>query len=88
MNVNVNGVVNVIRVFVLVMVVRKEGIIINMSFSWGREGEVEFVLYCVLKFVIEGIIKFMVLELFYGMVVFVLDFGGSISILMLKLCVL
>ncbi|MFH4294530.1 SDR family NAD(P)-dependent oxidoreductase, partial [Acinetobacter baumannii] len=31
MNVNVNGVVNVIRAFVPAMVARKEGIIINMS---------------------------------------------------------
>ncbi len=35
-NVNVNGVVNVIRAFVPAMVARKEGIIINMSSSWGR----------------------------------------------------
>ena len=37
MNVNVNGVVNVIRAFVPAMVARKEGIIINMSSSWGEK---------------------------------------------------
>ena len=35
MNINVNGVVNVIREFVPAMVARKEGMIINMSSSWG-----------------------------------------------------
>ena len=37
MNVNVNGVVNVIRAFVPAMVARKAGMIINMSSSWGEK---------------------------------------------------
>ncbi|NYS72499.1 MULTISPECIES: SDR family oxidoreductase [Bacillus] len=86
MNVNVNGVVNVIRAFVPAMVVRKEGIIINMSSSWGREGEAELAPYCASKFVIEGITKSMALELPYGMAVVALDPGGSISTPMLKSC--
>ncbi|EEM41908.1 Short-chain dehydrogenase/reductase SDR [Bacillus thuringiensis IBL 4222] len=86
MNVNVNGVVNVIRAFVPAMVVRKEGIIINMSSSWGREGEAELAPYCASKFAIEGITKSMALELPYGMAVVALDPGGSISTPMLKSC--
>ncbi|TKI26300.1 SDR family oxidoreductase [Bacillus cereus] len=86
MNVNVNGVVNVIRAFVPAMAVRKEGIIINMSSSWGREGEAELAPYCASKFAIEGITKSMALELPYGMAVVALDPGGSISTPMLKSC--
>lgn len=86
MNVNVNGVVNVIRAFVPAMVVKKEGIIINMSSSWGREGEAELAPYCASKFAIEGITKSMALELPYGMAVVALDPGGSISTPMLKSC--
>lgn len=86
MNVNVNGVVNVIRAFVPTMVARKEGIIINMSSSWGREGEAELAPYCASKFAIEGITKSMALELPHGMAVVALDPGGSISTPMLKSC--
>ncbi|MDA2489710.1 SDR family oxidoreductase [Bacillus cereus] len=86
MNVNVNGIVNVIRAFVPAMVARKEGIIINMSSSWGREGEAELAPYCASKFAIEGITKSMALELPHGMAVVALDPGGSISTPMLKSC--
>ncbi|OPD55220.1 SDR family oxidoreductase [Bacillus thuringiensis] len=86
MNVNVNGVVNIIRAFVPAMVARKEGIIINMSSSWGREGEAELAPYCASKFAIEGITKSMALELPHGMAVVALDPGGSISTPMLKSC--
>ncbi|ASI72706.1 SDR family oxidoreductase [Bacillus cereus] len=86
MNVNVNGVVNVIRAFVPAMVARKEGIIINMSSSWGREGEAELAPYCASKFAIEGITKSMALELPHRMAVVALDPGGSISTPMLKSC--
>lgn len=86
MNVNVNGVVNVIRAFVPAMVSRKEGIIINMSSSWGREGEAELAPYCASKFAIEGITKSMALELPHSMAVVALDPGGSISTPMLKSC--
>lgn len=86
MNVNVNGVVNVIRAFVPAMVARKEGIIINMSSSWGREGEAELAPYCASKFAIESITKSMALELPHGMAVVALDPGGSISTPMLKSC--
>ncbi|KMN68651.1 short-chain dehydrogenase [Bacillus cereus] len=86
MNVNVNGVVNVIRAFVPAMVARKEGIIINTSSSWGREGEAELAPYCASKFAIEGITKSMALELPHGMAVVALDPGGSISTPMLKSC--
>ncbi|MBN9897963.1 SDR family oxidoreductase [Bacillus thuringiensis] len=86
MNVNVNGVVNVIRAFVPAMVSRKEGIIINMSSSWGREGEAELAPYCASKFAIEGITKSMALELPHGMAVVALDPGWSISTPMLKSC--
>jgi len=86
MNVNVNGVVNVIRAFVPAMVARKEGIIINMSSSWGREGEAELAPYCASKFAIEGITKSMALELPEGMAVVALDPGGSISTPMLYSC--
>lgn len=86
MSVNVNGVVNVIRAFVPAMIARKEGIIINMSSSWGREGEAELAPYCASKFAVEGITQSMAMELPNGMAVVALDPGGSISTPMLHLC--
>ncbi|MGQ0421044.1 SDR family NAD(P)-dependent oxidoreductase, partial [Bacillus sp. HC-Mk] len=50
MNVNVNGVVNVIRAFVPAMVARKEGIIINMSSSWGNSRAIDLVIPSIVNF--------------------------------------
>ncbi|KEK24018.1 SDR family oxidoreductase [Bacillus gaemokensis] len=86
MNVNVNGVVHIIRAFVPEMIDNKEGIIINMSSSWGRASEAELAPYCASKFAIEGLTKSMALELPKGIAVVALDPGGGINTPMLHSC--
>lgn len=86
MNVNVNGVVNVIRAFVPAMVERKSGVIINISSYWGRYGEKDLAPYCSSKFAIEGLTQSLAQELPKGMAAVALDPGGSIDTQMLRAC--
>ncbi|MEI4828151.1 SDR family oxidoreductase [Bacillus sp. FJAT-53711] len=86
MNINVNGVVNVIRSFVPVMIHNKRGVIINISSSWGRSGEAKLAPYCASKFAIEGLTQSMALELPKEMAVVSMDPGGSINTPMLHSC--
>lgn len=86
MNVNVAGVVNVIRVFVPAMVEKQQGVIINISSSWGRVGEGDLAPYCASKFAIEGLTQSMSQELPKGMAVVSLDPGGGIDTAMLRAC--
>ncbi|MGF9966391.1 SDR family oxidoreductase [Bacillus rhizoplanae] len=86
MNINVNGVVNVIRSFVPAMIHNKRGVIINISSSWGRSGEAKLAPYCASKFAIEGLTQSMALELPKEMAVVSMDPGGSINTPMLHSC--
>ncbi|MGG2065738.1 SDR family oxidoreductase [Bacillus sp. S14(2024)] len=86
MNINVNGVVNVIRSFVPAMIHNKRGVIINISSSWGRSGEAKLAPYCASKFAIEGLTQSMALELPKEMAVVSIDPGGSINTPMLHSC--
>ncbi|MCW9134392.1 SDR family oxidoreductase [Bacillus paramycoides] len=86
MNINVNGVVNVIRAFVPAMIHNKQGIIINISSGWGRSGEAELAPYCASKFAIEGLTQSMALELPKELAVVALDPGGGIHTSMLQSC--
>src|ERR1051326_1020500 len=54
-DVNIRGVVNVIRHFVPAMVARKKGVIVNLSSGWGRSVSPEVAPYCGSKFAIEEI---------------------------------
>lgn len=63
MNVNLCGVYFVIQVVVKGLIkVGKFGLFINMFFQMVYVGGIDWVVYCVLKFVVEGFIKVMVLE--------------------------
>jgi NAD(P)-dependent dehydrogenase (short-subunit alcohol dehydrogenase family) len=57
MDVNVSGVVNVIRHFTPAMLNRKAGVIVNLSSGWGRSVSPEVAPYCASKFAIEGLTK-------------------------------
>jgi NAD(P)-dependent dehydrogenase (short-subunit alcohol dehydrogenase family) len=57
MDVNVSGVVNMIRHFVPAMLKRKSGVIVNLSSGWGRSVSPEVAPYCASKFAIEGLTK-------------------------------
>jgi NAD(P)-dependent dehydrogenase (short-subunit alcohol dehydrogenase family) len=66
-DVNIKGVVNVIRHFVPAMVSRREGLIVNFSSGWGRSVDAGFAPYCATKWAIEGVSKALALELPQGM---------------------
>jgi NADP-dependent 3-hydroxy acid dehydrogenase YdfG len=54
-DVNLKGVINVIRHFVPEMVKRKKGVIVNFSSGWGRSTDAEVATYCATKWAIEGL---------------------------------
>ncbi len=66
-DVNLRGVVNVIRHFVPAMVSAKKGVIVNLSSGWGRSVSPEVAPYCATKFAIEGLTKALAAELPTGM---------------------
>lgn len=84
-DVNIRGVVNVIRHFVPAMVARKKGVIVNLSSGWGRSVSPEVAPYCGSKFAIEGLTKAMAAELPDGMAAIPLN-PGVIDTDMLRSC--
>jgi NAD(P)-dependent dehydrogenase (short-subunit alcohol dehydrogenase family) len=90
-DVNIKGVVNVIRHFVPTMVARRAGVIINFSSGWGRSADAEVAPYCATKWAIEGLTSSLSQELPSGMAAVPLNpgiidtdmlrssFGGSSS---------
>ncbi len=66
-DVNIKGVVNVIRHFLSAMVARGNGVVVNFSSWWGREGAAEVAPYCATKWAIEGLTRAMAAELPRGM---------------------
>jgi NAD(P)-dependent dehydrogenase (short-subunit alcohol dehydrogenase family) len=54
-DINIKGVVNVIRHFVPAMVKRGNGVIVNFSSGWGRSTAPEVAPYCATKWAIEGL---------------------------------
>ena len=66
-DVNVKGVVNMIRHFVPHMVERKKGVIVNLSSGWGRSTSPEVAPYCATKYAVEGLSKSLAEELPKGM---------------------
>ena len=84
-DVNVKGVVNVIRSFVPAMIKRKQGIIVNFSSGWGRSTAPEVAPYCASKWAIEGLTKSLAQELPAGMAAVPLN-PGVINTDMLQQC--
>jgi NAD(P)-dependent dehydrogenase (short-subunit alcohol dehydrogenase family) len=66
-DVNIKGVVNVIRHFVPAMIEQKRGVIVNFSSGWGRSTAPEVAPYCATKYAIEGLSKALAQELPKGM---------------------
>ena len=85
MNVNVNGVANVIRHFVPAMIAGKTGVIVNFSSGWGRATEKEVGPYCCSKWAIEGLTKALGQELPRGMAAVPLN-PGVVDTDMLRSC--
>jgi NAD(P)-dependent dehydrogenase (short-subunit alcohol dehydrogenase family) len=84
-DINVKGVVNLIRAFVPAMVARKSGVIVNLSSGWGRSTSPEVAPYCASKFAIEGLTKALAQELPRGMAAIPLN-PGVIDTDMLRSC--
>jgi NAD(P)-dependent dehydrogenase (short-subunit alcohol dehydrogenase family) len=84
MNINVNGVVYVIRSFVPAMIQAKRGTVINISSDWGRNGEAMLAPYCASKFAVEGLTQSLALELPKEVMVVALDPGDGINTSMLQ----
>jgi len=90
-DVNIKGVVNVIRHFLPGMIERGRGVIVNFSSGWGRSTDAEVAPYCATKWAIEGLTLALAQELPAGMAAVPLNpgviktdmllscFGGSAS---------
>jgi NAD(P)-dependent dehydrogenase (short-subunit alcohol dehydrogenase family) len=84
-DVNIKGVVNVIRHFVPAMVARRAGVIVNFSSGWGRSADAEVAPYCATKWAIEGMTNSLSQELPTGMAAVPLN-PGIIDTDMLRSC--
>ncbi|MCS7016832.1 MAG: SDR family oxidoreductase [Gemmatales bacterium] len=84
-DINVKGVMNVLRHFLPAMLARKRGVIVNFSSAWGRSTSPEVAPYCCSKFAIEGLTKSLAQELPSGMAAIPLN-PGIIDTDMLRSC--
>ncbi|BAY20074.1 short-chain dehydrogenase/reductase SDR (plasmid) [Anabaenopsis circularis NIES-21] len=84
-DINIKGVVNVIRHFVPVMVQRQQGLIVNFSSGWGRSTSPQVAPYCASKWAIEGLTRSLAQELPAGMAAIPLN-PGIIHTDMLSIC--
>jgi len=84
-DVNIKGVVNVIRAFVPAMVQKRKGVIVNFSSGWGRSTSPEVAPYCATKWAIEGLTQALSQELPQGMCAVPLN-PGIIDTDMLRKC--
>ena len=84
-DINIKGVVNVIRHFVPAMVRVGKGVIVNMSSGWGRGASPGVAPYCASKFAIEGLTLALAQELPKGMAAIPLN-PGIIDTDMLRQC--
>lgn len=66
-DVNIKGVVNLIRHFVPAMVKRNSGVIVNFSSGWGRSTDPLVAPYCATKWAMEGLTQALAQELPQGM---------------------
>jgi NAD(P)-dependent dehydrogenase (short-subunit alcohol dehydrogenase family) len=84
-DVNIKGVVNVLRHFVPAMIKRGRGVIVNISSGWGRGVSPEVAPYCATKWAIEGLTRAMAEELPEGLAAVPLN-PGIINTDMLHIC--
>ena len=84
-DVNIKGVVNLIRHFVPAMNARQSGVIVNWSSGWGRSTAGEVAPYCATKWAIEGLTQALAQELPSGLAAVALN-PGIIDTDMLRSC--
>jgi NAD(P)-dependent dehydrogenase (short-subunit alcohol dehydrogenase family) len=74
-DVNIKGVVNVIRHFLPAMIEKGSGVIVNFSSGWGRSVDSEVSPYCATKWAIEGLTRALAQELPKGLAAIPLNPG-------------
>jgi NAD(P)-dependent dehydrogenase (short-subunit alcohol dehydrogenase family) len=84
-DVNIKGVVNVIRSFVPAMIDAGSGVIVNFSSYWGRSTSPEVAPYCASKWAIEGLTQALSEELKGGLAAVAFN-PGIIDTDMLRSC--
>lgn len=84
-DINIKGVVNVLRSFVPAMIAEDRGVIVNFSSTWGRMTSPEVAPYCASKHAIEGLTLALAQELPSGMAAIPLN-PGIIDTDMLRTC--
>jgi NAD(P)-dependent dehydrogenase (short-subunit alcohol dehydrogenase family) len=85
MDVNVKGIVNVVRYFLPEMIKQQRGVIVNFSSGWGRSTDAEVAPYCASKWAIEGLTQALAQELPSGLAAVALN-PGIINTDMLRSC--
>jgi NAD(P)-dependent dehydrogenase (short-subunit alcohol dehydrogenase family) len=84
-DINIKGVVNVLRCLVPAMIARGSGVIVNFSSGWGRSTSPEVAPYCASKWAIEGLTQALAQELPSGLAAISLN-PGIIDTDMLRSC--
>src|SRR5262249_27607943 len=84
-DVNIKGVVNLIRHFLPAMIERGKGIVVNFSSGWGRSTSPEVAPYCATTWAIEGLTRALAAELPKGLAAIPLN-PGIIDTDMLRSC--
>ena len=85
LDVNVKGMVNVLRHFLPAMIARSSGVVVNVSSGWGRSTAAEVAPYCATKWAVEGLTRALARELPSGMAAVPLN-PGVIDTEMLQSC--
>lgn len=86
-DINVMGTVNVLHHCKPIL--SEEAVIVNVSSSWGRQGDVNVGPYCASKFAVEGLSRSMAKEMTEAksnQTLVTLDPGGGIATSMLSIC--
>lgn len=84
-DVNLKGVAHVIRHFLPAMIARGQGVVVNLSSTWGRSVDAEVAPYCATKWGIEGLTQALARELPKGLAAVALN-PGIIDTDMLRSC--
>ena len=84
-DVNIKGVVNVLRHFVPAMVANGNGVVVNISSGWGRSTSPNVASYCATKWAVEGLTRSLSQELPAGLAAVAVN-PGVINTDMLRSC--
>jgi NAD(P)-dependent dehydrogenase (short-subunit alcohol dehydrogenase family) len=85
MDINIKGTYHVIRHFLPAMISRRQGVLVNMSSTWGRTTSPQVAPYCASKWAIEGLTRALAKELPRGLAAVALN-PGVIGTDMLRVC--